>query len=588
VAVFGTDLRLAPVNDDSFEGGDGFPQCTASIFVVVVLYQQTPEQSVTVQSLRASLAHLAAQGLQSALCIRVMLWDNTPGSPSSISLGDGWTMRRTGRNAGLAQAYNEAIELAAREQLSWILTLDQDTRLPENYFIRALEVLRSVDPLSEVGVVLPFLMGGPANRQTLLSPHFYRGKTFVKAMSRETAGIFPGVAYAFNSGALLRVTALQQVGGYDPRFWLDFSDTLMFHRLGQFGKRAYIVNDLVLEHSFAMKESGARVSEARYRNLLLAESAFYDQEMGFFAGMERAWRLLVRTVRLLASGQFRMSAVTASVLASRMLRTPRARLRHFDKLMSLRSGDAGSSDVRLPERHSKISVCMATYNGERFIEEQLASILSQLGAEDELIVIDDASHDRTRDVIRSFADDRIHLIPQAENCGVIATFERAIRSATGDILFLSDMDDVWMPGKVRQTMVAFMADPRCRVVATGLEFMNERGEAIEAQGAGLASFSSKLLPNLLRNRYQGSTMAFRAEIMRYVLPFPKRKHFLHDAWIGTRNTIRGGGTTYLRQPLLRYRRHGSNVSKRLSPGKQALGRLQFVWAHLKALVADVL
>ncbi|MFY9676312.1 MAG: glycosyltransferase, partial [Terriglobales bacterium] len=90
---------------------------------------------------------------------------------------------------------------------------------------------------------------------------------------------------------------------------------------------------------------------------------------------------------------------------------------------------------------------MATYNGERFVVEQLASILPQLGPEDEVVVIDDKSSDSTRELVAGFGDARIRLIDHRERQGVVSSFDHAVRSASGDILFLCDQDDIWAPDK---------------------------------------------------------------------------------------------------------------------------------------------
>jgi glycosyltransferase involved in cell wall biosynthesis len=99
-----------------------------------------------------------------------------------------------------------------------------------------------------------------------------------------------------------------------------------------------------------------------------------------------------------------------------------------------------------------ISVCMATYNGEKFIEEQVHSILSQLGQEDELIVSDDSSSDMTLFLLRQMKDRRIKIFSNTMGKGYVGNFENALIHAKGDSIFLSDQDDVWLPGKVRKVM----------------------------------------------------------------------------------------------------------------------------------------
>lgn len=99
-----------------------------------------------------------------------------------------------------------------------------------------------------------------------------------------------------------------------------------------------------------------------------------------------------------------------------------------------------------------ISVCIATYQGEKYIREQLASILCQLDDADEIIVSDDGSTDRTLDIIRQMADHRIKIVEGPHRHSPTLNFERALQEARGDYIFLADQDDVWKPDKVQVCM----------------------------------------------------------------------------------------------------------------------------------------
>jgi glycosyltransferase involved in cell wall biosynthesis len=96
---------------------------------------------------------------------------------------------------------------------------------------------------------------------------------------------------------------------------------------------------------------------------------------------------------------------------------------------------------------ARISVCIAAFQGERFIAAQLRSILAQLSGADEMIV-DDHSSDRTCDQVRSMGDSRVRLIERLSNQDVALTFEEALSRAAGSVIFLSDQDAPWAPGKV--------------------------------------------------------------------------------------------------------------------------------------------
>ena len=99
-----------------------------------------------------------------------------------------------------------------------------------------------------------------------------------------------------------------------------------------------------------------------------------------------------------------------------------------------------------------ISVCLATYNGQRFIKRQMTSILSQIGEEDEVVVSDDGSTDDTLTILRDLNDSRIRIIDGAHRHSPTWNFEKALEKARGEYIFLSDQDDVWMPEKVSVTM----------------------------------------------------------------------------------------------------------------------------------------
>ncbi|MDE6634762.1 MAG: glycosyltransferase, partial [Bacteroidaceae bacterium] len=111
-----------------------------------------------------------------------------------------------------------------------------------------------------------------------------------------------------------------------------------------------------------------------------------------------------------------------------------------------------------------ISVCMASFNGERYIRQQIDSILQQLGDGDELVISDDGSCDATADIIRSYADRRLRFFCNPGPHGVTHNFQHALRQAQGDILFLADQDDVWLPGKIER-QVRFLVEGGYDVVS---------------------------------------------------------------------------------------------------------------------------
>lgn len=223
---------------------------------------------------------------------------------------------------------------------------------------------------------------------------------------------------------------------------------------------------------------------------------------------------------------------------------------------------SGKSTSRSNSR-PKVSVCMATYQGERYISQQLLSILQQLSAEDEIIIVDDGSEDGTCDKISALQDPRLHVIRNTNNQGILRAFETALAYSSGDIVFLSDQDDLWFSGKVATVLDLFVQDPQLMLVASDATLIDENGNKIGASFyAQRGRFRAGLWSNLLIGKFHGCTMAFRSTLLRSALPFPAGADVHHDTWIGCINSLIAGKTKYIPEPLVAYRRHSTNVTGR--------------------------
>jgi glycosyltransferase involved in cell wall biosynthesis len=227
----------------------------------------------------------------------------------------------------------------------------------------------------------------------------------------------------------------------------------------------------------------------------------------------------------------------------------------------------------------RISVCMAAHNGEDFIEEQIASILPQLRDTDELVIVDDASKDNTIAIVEGFRDQRIRIIRQERNRGVVETFSRGLQEVRGEIIFLSDQDDVWRPDKVEKFLELFRSQPSVTVAMSDVVIIDACGNITSGPKFGCKDFPHGVFSNLVRNRYQGSAMAFRRSILNYCLPFPAEIP-IHDVWIGLVNQL-VGKTGFIPAPLLFYRRHGSNDSP--DSHAPAMKMIRWRWALIKNL-----
>ncbi len=241
------------------------------IVAVVVLYQQTAAQSATVQTLHEALS--AARDVDCS----VLVYDNTPVAPgtdihtNAAGLPDGFRYQRAAQNRGLLGGYAAALRLAQDERCEWLLTLDQDTALPRHLFQALQRPLAAAAAHPRIAAIVPHLEEG--NRA--LSPA-YAGIGRARPLPRGFSGIPPREARAFNSAALLRVAALEQIGGFHPCFWLDYLDNWLHHELYRQGWQMYVAGDLHIQHQLSILNYRERLSAAHYGNFLSAEGAFHD------------------------------------------------------------------------------------------------------------------------------------------------------------------------------------------------------------------------------------------------------------------------------------------------------------------------
>lgn len=206
----------------------------------------------------------------------------------------------------------------------------------------------------------------------------------------------------------------------------------------------------------------------------------------------------------------------------------------------------------------KISVCLASYNGGKYIREQIESILGQLSNQDELIISDDGSTDNTIEIIQSFKDIRIKLFKNNFH-NHINNFQFCLSQAKGKYIFLSDQDDVWLENKVK-IMTEYLN--QYDLVCSNCHVVNKN---LERTGSFFFTDSpnkkSGFFKNLLKNQYLGCCLAFNRKILNHALPFPKNL-ITHDTWIGLTAEIYGK-TTFINDKLILFRRHESNTSNTL-------------------------
>jgi len=204
-----------------------------------------------------------------------------------------------------------------------------------------------------------------------------------------------------------------------------------------------------------------------------------------------------------------------------------------------------------------ISVCMATYNGAKYIEEQLTSILNQIGKNDEVIISDDGSSDNTKEIIGKFQDNRIRFVENQGKHGFTHNFENCLSLAHGDYIFLSDQDDVWMDNKVCSVLTAL--ENYDFVIHDCITVNNDWKTLSESR---FAEFNIKpgFWRHLLKSRYLGCCMAFNRRVLETALPFPENGFLIeHDIWLAA-VAFAFFKVKQLDAILIYYRRHGGNAS----------------------------
>jgi glycosyltransferase involved in cell wall biosynthesis len=204
-----------------------------------------------------------------------------------------------------------------------------------------------------------------------------------------------------------------------------------------------------------------------------------------------------------------------------------------------------------------ISVCLATYNGEKYIRQQIESILQQLSLDDELVISDDGSIDSTLNIIRSFNYPKI-IIHSNSFRSPVRNFEFLINKAKGDYIFLSDQDDIWDAKKIETYKEYFLKLPDVSLIVSDIQIIDKEGFLVDKLFYN-NGFKGSLLQNIIVNNFIGCSMAFRRDLLSKVLPFPN-KIPMHDWWIGL-CAIKFSKVHFIENKYTFYRRHDSNVTK---------------------------
>ena len=272
----------------------------------------------------------------------------------------------------------------------------------------------------------------------------------------------------------------------------------------------------------------------------------------------------------------------------------------------------------MPSHQQLISVAMCTYNGARFVTEQLESIQNQTLLPNELVVCDDGSTDNTLALVEQFAKKApfpVRIFQNEHQLGVTKNFEKALTHCQGNLLFLADQDDCWTPEKVAHLSKVFSENPSVNVVFSDALLVDEHAHSLQRHFWEVVRFGTPQQEQwkqgrsieilLVGNRVAGCTMAVRKSFVEMILPFPTDiSAFLHDTWMAYVAAILNQ-IQFIPEALIHYRQHNSQQvgtqqkngqtvtltnrfsrphSNKLAPLQKQAEDLQKVYAHLARII----
>lgn len=209
--------------------------------------------------------------------------------------------------------------------------------------------------------------------------------------------------------------------------------------------------------------------------------------------------------------------------------------------------------------NKKIDILMATYNGEKYLAEQIDSIICQTYKNWNLLIRDDGSSDNTFKILKEYEkkDDRIKIIKDKKgNLGIAKNFEELLKISSSELIMFSDQDDVWKKDKIK-IMLKYVGNSD--LIISDAIVTNEKLECISESLFCLVKSKNGIIKNVIKNTYYGCCMLFKRKILEEVLPIPNNKEIGHDLWIGLISE-KYYKVKFIDEKLIYFRRHSNNVT----------------------------
>jgi GT2 family glycosyltransferase len=285
------------------------------LLAVIVIYKRPLCESPSFRTLLEASALISG----TSVSLGILIWDNTPEGQDPGHIPEGIQYEAAPSNPGLAQAYNRALEIAQEEHYDWLITLDQDSSLPSDFLVRVGALADEFELCPMIGAIVPRVVGDGR----IISPFHFIGGVLPRWFPSGFIGISEQATYAVNSAAIVRVSTIRQIGGYNPIFPLYVSDINLFHQLHRFGKRVFVAGDILIHHEVAILKKHQRMNIERYQEWLFEECAFWDLNMKPLARLERMVRLAGRACKELFNPEEVVFLRATIAELKRRLLTPR-------------------------------------------------------------------------------------------------------------------------------------------------------------------------------------------------------------------------------------------------------------------------
>lgn len=230
----------------------------------------------------------------------------------------------------------------------------------------------------------------------------------------------------------------------------------------------------------------------------------------------------------------------------------------------------------------KVSVLLITYNGIKYIEQQLLSILQNLGAEDELIVSDDGSTDGTMELVEQYRKRYSNIVlVKGPHSGIASNLSNAFQYSEGDFIFFSDQDDEWLPGKISKIKETFIEDSSIDVIMHDGFICDQNNEVVDSSNTIFYRRNPKhgVIKNLAKSAYYGCCMAFRRSFLERYMPMPSNL-LAYDQFLGL-CAEHNKSSCFLREQYIMHRYHGSNQSKKQTFYKRCKNRMIIIFQYFR-------